>query len=68
MVRLDRIEFVKLLVSVGAGIIAGDYARGYFGDQIAGLLVTVVVLVVVYRAIDVAYRAYVRRGRKNRSS
>ncbi len=63
MVKLDRIEFVKLLVSVGAGLIAGNYARGYFGDQIAGLFVTVVVLVLVYSAIDGVNRAYVRRGK-----
>lgn len=62
MVKLDRIEFLKLLVSVGAGIIAGNYARGYFEDQIAGLFATVVVLVVVYSALDAAYRVYVRKG------
>lgn len=64
MVKLDRIEFVKLLVSVGAGIIAGNYARGYFGDQIAGLFVTVVVLIIVYSALDVATRACVRTSKK----
>lgn len=54
MVRLDRIEFVKLLVSVFAGVFAGNYARVYFGDQIAGLFATVVVLAVVYGALDLA--------------
>ena len=62
MVRLDRIEFAKLLVSVGAGIIAGNFARNYFGDQIAGLFASVVVLVIAYSALDIADRAYVRKG------
>ena len=61
MVKLDRIEFAKLLVSVGAGIIAGNIARGYFSDQIVGLFVTVVVLIVVYSALDVANRAYMQK-------
>ena len=63
MVRLDRIEFAKLLVSVFAGIFAGNYARAYFGDQIAGLFVTVVALVVVYGALDFVDKHYRRRGR-----
>lgn len=63
MVRLDRIEFVKLLVSVFAGVFAGSYARGYFGDQISGLFVTVVVLVVVYGALDFVDRRY--RGKSS---
>ena len=61
MVRLDRIEFGKLLVSVGAGIIAGNVARGYFGDQIAGIFATVVVLAVVYSALDAIDRKYLRK-------
>lgn len=61
MVRLDRIEFVKLLVSVFAGIFAGNIARGYFGDQIAGLFATVVVLVVVYGVLDFVDRRYMNR-------
>ena len=62
MVRLDRIEFVKLLVSVFAGIFAGNIARGYFGDQIAGFFATVVVLVVVYSALDFVGRRYRNRS------
>ncbi|WAI01375.1 hypothetical protein [Methanogenium organophilum] len=64
MVRLDRIEFVKLLVSVFAGIFGGNIARNYFGDQIAGLFVTVVVLVVCYGALDFVDRRYIHRETK----
>lgn len=60
MVSLDRIELGKLFVSVGAGIIAGNFARGYFEDQIVSLFVMVGVLIGVYTALDVGSRAYVR--------
>ena len=65
MVRLDRIEFAKLLVSVFAGIFAGNIARGYFGDQIAGLFATVAVLVVVYGALDRVDKYYRHRGKSS---
>ncbi|KAF1078101.1 hypothetical protein [Methanogenium sp. MK-MG] len=65
MVRLDRIECVKLLVSVGAGMIAGNVARNYSGDGIAGFFATVVVLVIVYSALDVADRAYMHRKKNS---
>lgn len=61
MVRLDRIEFLKLLVSVFAGMVAGNYARGYFGEQTAGLFATVVCVLVVYGILDLVDRRY--RGR-----
>jgi hypothetical protein len=60
MVAFDRIELGKLLVSVGAGIIAGDYARGYVTDPLASLFVMVGVLIGVYLVLDVASRAYLR--------
>jgi len=62
MVRLDRIEFAKLLVSVFAGIFAGNIVRGYFGGQITGLFATVAVLVVVYGVLDVVDRRYRNRA------
>ena len=62
MVRLDRIEFVKLLVSVGAGIVAGSFARGWFGDQMIGIFATVAVLIIVYTGLDIADRRYRRTG------
>ena len=64
MVNFDRMELGKLFVSVGAGIIAGNLTRGYFNDQIASLFVMVGVLVVVYLALDLGSRAYVRTRNK----
>ncbi|MFA5398698.1 MAG: hypothetical protein GX097_01775 [Methanomicrobiales archaeon] len=64
MVSLDRIELGKLFVSVGAGIIAGNVTRGYFGDQIISLFVMVGVLFGVYTALDLADRAYMRTHTK----
>lgn len=60
MVAFDRIELAILLVSVGAGIIAGDYAREYVTDPIVILFVMVGVLIGVYLAIDAVRRAYLR--------
>lgn len=62
MVRLDRIEFVKLLLSVFAGIASGNIARTYFTDGIVGVLVTAIVLIGVYSLLDFADRRYFRAG------
>lgn len=62
MVRLDRIEFIKLLVAAGGGMVAGNVARNSFGDPVAGILASVVALVIVYGVLDIVDRRYLHRN------